>query len=563
MIVLGIANSKDSGACLMIDGKIISSINEERLCRKKLTKEFPFLSIDWVLANSGLSIDDVDSVGCGVWKGIDSWEMFPRYIEDALSACTEDAEANKSISDRLFSSIKVDRTQNEIFLEGLRKIGAEDKPLYRCNHHHAHALTAFYFSPFKEAMVLTLDGRGDFCSGSVSVMSRGGFTKLIKLESEFNSLGYFYGWVTKYLGFTPDRHEGKVTGLAAAGDPSSCLHILNKMIKFYNGSIKAGIGNYYKPDSYASVPEIENELKKFSREDIAAAAQKILEDTVVAYATHYLKLTEQKYLCLAGGIFANVLLNMKLRNIPGLQGLYVFPHMGDGGIPAGGAAYATLKMGGKIDPLLSVYLGPEYREEEIADEIIKYGLVPFKDPAFSDTLANHLATGKVIGFFNGRMEFGPRSLGARSIMVQAVDNGINVSLNKRLNRTEFMPFAPVTLEDFAADCYVDWKPEDINPWFMTSCYSCSEKMLLQSPAVVHIDNTARPQLVSKERNGHYYDVLNSYFKATGIPTLINTSFNRHEEPIICTPAEAIEELLAGSIDILGIYPFILESPKQS
>lgn len=558
MIVLGLANSKDSGACLMVDGKLVSAINEERLSRKKLTKEFPFLSIEWVLKDNGLKLDDVDAIGTGVWKGIDSWEMFPRYVIDAFSAYDMDANAAEVIHERVTSSIKTDRAQNAIFLDGLKKIGGQDKPLYRCNHHHAHAITAFYFSPFSRAMVLTLDGRGDFCSGSVSVMDRSGPAKLLKLEPEFNSLGYFYGWITKFLGFVPDRHEGKVTGLAAAGDPAVCRDILRKMIVFRDGGIVASVGKYYKPYSQASIPDIENELRRFKKEDVAAAAQDILEEVVVDYAMHYLKVTGERYLCVAGGIFANVLLNMRLRTIPGLEGIYVFPHMGDGGIPAGGAAYATMKMGGKIEALETAYLGPQYEEEKIAEEVRRRGLVAKKDPNFSDTVAQLLAQGKIVGFFNGRMEFGPRALGARSILVQATDSEINVSLNKRLNRTEFMPFAPVTLEEHAANCYVGWQPSDRNVWFMTSCYPCTEAMQQQSPAVVHLDKTARPQIVSKKRNGPYYDVLNSYYKLTGIPTLINTSFNRHEEPIICAPNEAIEELLSGSIDALGIYPFVLE-----
>lgn len=558
MIVLGVANSKDSGACLMIDGKLVSAINEERLSRKKLTKEFPLQSVEWVLKDSGMKLSDVDAIGTGVWKGIDSWEMFPRYVSATWRAYASDVKAAEIIEERLENSIRTDRSQNAIFLDGLKKIGGKDKPLYRCNHHHAHAITAFYFSPFRRALVLTLDGRGDFCSGSVSIMDRGEPAKLLKLEPEFNSLGYFYGWITKFLGFVPDRHEGKVTGLAAAGNPEVCRGILRKMITFREGSIVASVGKFYKPYAQASIPDIENELRHFKKEDVAAAAQEILEDTVVRYAKHYLNLTGEKYLCVAGGIFANVLLNMRLRTIPGLADIFVFPHMGDGGIPAGGAAYATIKMGGVIESLSTAYLGPQYKEEEIADEIRRHGLVAKKDLNFSHTLAEFLTQGKIVGFFAGRMEFGPRALGARSILVQAIDKNINNSLNNRLNRTEFMPFAPVTLEEHAKNCYVGWRPTDKNAWFMTSCYPCTKDMHEHSPAVVHLDGTARPQIVSKERNGPYYDVLNSYYKLTGIPTLINTSFNRHEEPIICTPKEAIEEFLVGSIDVLGIYPFVLK-----
>ncbi|MDP2430948.1 MAG: carbamoyltransferase C-terminal domain-containing protein [Pseudomonadota bacterium] len=557
MIVLGVANSKDSGACLMVDGRLVTAINEERLSRKKLTKEFPYRSIDWILQRHGITIRDVDAIGTGVWKGIDSWRMFPQFLSESLDASGREPAARTAIEERLKSSVQSDLRQSIEMQRGLDKIGASEARLFRCGHHHAHAITAFHFSHYDRALVITLDGRGDFCSGSVSQMSRTAPPNLLRLETEFNSLGVFYGWITRFLGFTPDRHEGKVTGLAAVGDPAKCRHVLRRMIRGDNGRILANVGNNYRPYATAVLPSIEIELRAFSKEDIAAAAQELLEDIVTNYVSYYLKETGESFLCLSGGIFANVLLNMRLKDLPGVEGVFVYPHMGDGGIAAGGAAYATLKLGGDVLPLSSAYLGPDYSVEKCAEQITKYGFSATPVANFAEFVAQDLYDGRIVGFFSGRMEYGPRSLGARSILASATDASINRSLNARLSRTEFMPFAPVTLEEEAEKRYIGWNPDHVNAQFMTSCYECTSLMIDEAPAVVHVDGTARPQIVSSERNGVYYEVLQAYFRKSGIPTLINTSFNRHEEPIICTPSEAIEEFVSGSVDTLAIYPFVL------
>lgn len=194
--------------------------------------------------------------------------------------------------------------------------------------------------PHEQALVVTIDGRGDFMSGSVSCWRKGRTPQILRTELEIDSLGVFYGWITYYLGFTPDRHEGKVVGLSASGDADRCIAILRKMIGAKDGCIRANIGGYYAPYMRAELPRLSKELREYRPQDIAAAAQRLLEETVISYVRHYLKETGERNLCVAGGIFANVLLNMHLRELPEVEHLFVFPHMGDGGIAAGGAAYA-------------------------------------------------------------------------------------------------------------------------------------------------------------------------------------------------------------------------------
>jgi carbamoyltransferase len=560
MKILGISNTKDSGACLLIDGEMVAAVNEERLSREKLTRVFPTRSIAWLMESYGLTPADVDAVGVGMWKGIASWTGFPAYVGAATARVAENPAARSAIMARLEGSVRSDRQQALEFEAGLASVGLAERPLLQCHHHHAHAITAFEYSPFGEALVVTLDGRGDFMSGSVSTWRRGEQPVLLRTEIELDSLGAFYGWITQYLGFTPDRHEGKVTGLAARGNPEACGPILRRMIGSTDGRLIGQVGDWYAPFMRAELPALRAALAGHSREDIAAGAQTVLEEVASAYVGHYLRQTGARNLCLAGGIFANVLLNQKLRELPGVDGFFVFPHMGDGGIAAGGAAYATRKMGGRVKPMQDAYIGPVFDEKACADAIAVAGLRATRPADLAAEVAGLLDEGLVVGVFQGRMEYGPRALGNRTIMARATEAHINDTLNRRLARSEFMPFAPVTMAEHAADCYVGWRTTDVAPRYMTSCYACTPEMQAQSPAVVHVDGTARPQIVRHEDNPFYHDVLRAYHARTGIPTLINTSFNEHEAPIVCAPEQAVDVLAQDGIDALAMPPFLVRRP---
>jgi carbamoyltransferase len=506
---------------------------------------------------------DVDAVGLGAWVGADSWTTFPDYLREAMERGAESADVRTAIMSRVNGSIASDRRQIADLEDGLHCIGLAEKPRFQCGHHHAHAVTAFEFSPFERALVVTLDGRGDFLSGSVSVWQRGGATALLRQELELDSLGAFYGWITRYLGFTPDRHEGKVTGLAAHGNSDACAAILQRSIGTEDGRIRANVGPCYAPFMRADLPELAAALAPYSREDVAAGAQSVLERVAVSYVSHYLEKSGESNLCLAGGIFANVLLNQRLKNLPGVERLFIFPHMGDGGISAGGAAFATRQRGISIEPLRSVYLGPEFDDAQCRTVIESAGCVFEQPNDLADVVAHELDAGAVVGVFQGRMEYGPRALGNRSILARATDASINYSLNKRLNRSEFMPFAPVTLREHASRCYSDWRRDDLPAIYMTSCYACAPWMREVSPAVVHVDGSARPQVISREDNPFYYDVLTAYERLSGIPSIVNTSFNEHEAPIVCTPAQAVEALRRDAIDLLAMPPYLVRSNHRA
>ncbi|KER06994.1 Nodulation protein NolNO [Marine Group I thaumarchaeote SCGC AAA799-E16] len=363
-IVLGITNTQDSGACLLKNGKMIAAVNEERFNREKLTQKFPINSIKWILKEHNIKKNEIDAIGMGIWKGM-SKEFFPEYVKEIIS----DNKIKNILKERFENSIKSDKKKKLEFFSGLKKLGLEKKPIFWCDHHLAHAYSAFMFSPFSKALTITSDARGDFLSSSVTLWKRGTNPQILHQDSEFNSLGVFYGWITNFIGFTPYRHEGKITGLAAHGNPKKCIHIMKKMIEFKNGRIIGNIGEYYAPHVKAKLPKLRKELHKHTKEDIAAAAQFWLEKIIIDYAKFYLKKTKETNLCVAGGIFANVLVNMKLRELKRVKGFFVFPHMGDGGIAAGGAAFAASRLNDKIQSIKDAYLGVEFSEREISSSM--------------------------------------------------------------------------------------------------------------------------------------------------------------------------------------------------
>ena len=348
-------------------------------------------------------------------------------------------------------------------------------------------------------------------------------------------------------------------GLAAFGNKMKAYKEIAKMISFdkKNNCFK---GNYEKGLYIAS---FENKnlnflLKKYSKKDIAAATQKRLEDVVLDFIKYNIK--KKTKLALAGGVFANVKLNQKISELNKIEKIFVFPNMGDGGLSVGTAALSFYKkkkyLPRKID---NMYLGPKFSNKEILNQIKKYKLKALKIKNPSKFIANEISEGKVVGIFQGRMEFGPRSLGNRSIIVQAKDVSVNDWLNKKLKRTEFMPFAPITLIENKDEYYKDIQKKELCMKFMTITVDCKKKALAKFPAAVHIDNTARPQLIDKKYNSLLYDLILNYKKITNSGTLINTSFNMHEEPIVCSPKDALRAFKLGNLDYLFIGNYILKN----
>ncbi|MBM4000044.1 MAG: hypothetical protein FJ297_10995 [Planctomycetes bacterium] len=266
-------------------------------------------------------------------------------------------------------------------------------------------------------------------------------------------------------------------------------------------------------------------------------------------------------IALSGGVNANVKLNQRIREVPGVKCVFVYPNMGDGGCATGAAMLACGAASFRAEPIDHVYYGPDYADHEIESALRDANLAFDRSPDIEETVADLLVENRIVGRFEGRMEYGPRALGNRSILYPAQDPDVNQWLNHQLGRTEFMPFAPAALASEAPQLFKNLDGCEKTAEFMTVTFDCTERMTRQCPAAVHVDHTARPQLVSPTTNASFHAILAAYHRRTGIPSVINTSFNMHEEPIVCSPDDAIRAFLQGRIDYLAIGSYLVPHPK--
>jgi len=558
MIILGIVNEDVSGACIVNNCRIVAAASEERFTRVKNDSSWPAQSIEYVLKHQNIRLSDVDYVAYG-WSGDFKSSkhllmFFDRVVEETLN--------NPGQIDTFRKRVEIEITRDaEVhghFLDFVRKNNFASKTFY-IDHHECHALSAFACSPFETALVLTADGRGDYQSFTVSVFNNSNY-EVIHRTSSIDSLGFFYARITALLGFKVNRHEGKITGLAAYGDPLKYLPLMEQMISYKNGRIISHTGPYYRPWLHDPVfsDELTQIIKQAKREDIAAAAQRHLENIVVSMAEYYLKKTGLKHVCMAGGVFANVSLNKKIFDIKQVENVFIQPHMSDGGLALGAATGAAYQLTSEKVQMDSMYLGPEFSDDEIAsylnDDEFNISRLESSDMKI-ESAVHAIKNNKVVGWFQGRMEHGPRALCHRSIMYHCNDKSVNKWLNDRMQRTEFMPFAPATAIELAPKCYKKWEKDQIASYYMTITYDCYEEMIRNCPAAVHIDGTARPQVISEESEPTVHKLLLKWYEETGGLSLINTSFNKHEEPIVCSPYDAVQALRESMVDVLIIGSF--------
>lgn len=571
MAVLSFSQEHEAGTTIVKDGKIIAAINEERLTRVKNQDGFPEKSLKTVFEIAKISPDDIEHVVIPEISKLKDLlkNVIPLYPFTVFQKGKTRFPGFKEAFKHLLLSARIvllsyarvgfeHRRDNQ----RLRKMFPRAK-FHRVEHHVAHAAAAYFTSDFNKAIIISADYWGDFVSTMVSVGEGKEITPVSR--SYFpHSLGHYYAKVTQWLGFKPNRHEGKIVGLAAYGNPNSPAYDEIKDLLYCDGLVLKApymIGRIWHP----KIPFFKNNLmrrliKKYSREDISAVFQRRFEEVFVELAANAYKKYKIDTVLLVGGSFANVKLNQRIFEIDGIRNIFVFPNMSDGGISTGAALHYDIQNNGSTGSRLNdVYFGPGYSEQEI-EAALKRADIKYKHFDYIERkIAELLAEGHVIARFNGRMEFGPRALGNRSILYPAVDPSVNDWLNKRLGRTEFMPFAPVTLEEYADKCYANLKGAEYTAKFMTITFDCTDFMKEKSPATVHVDGTARPQLISEKDNKSYYNILKEYHKITGIPTIVNTSFNMHEEPIVCTPDDAIRAFKMGHLDYLAIGNFLVEA----
>ena len=607
MKVLGVSPlDKDSTVTVVEDGKILYAASEERFTRVKLQDGFPWRAFEDALAATGSTAAEFDKVVYPFLTFDEETRLFEKNLakerdflnQTAANPTAEElreararvptsrppvpglADPNermekgllKSVAYKLLASEGIisrnvakrgserwgreassfhSRWQQELET-ALQEIGLGGK-LKRVEHHLSHAANAYFNSGFDEALIVTLDGYGSGLSGSVSIGRNGRIERVHDQECP-HSLGTFYESVTSALGFTPSRHEGKIVGLAAYGDPEVLGDVLRRRVVQQNGGFRIlETNNIYFARMLAT---------EFPKIDVAAAYQRVLEEIATAYVSQYLRQTGIRNLVLSGGVVANVKLNQRLRAIPGVVGIFVHPNMGDGGCGTGAALLEFAGQPATRERLTDVYFGPSFTSSQITEALSRAQL-PFTEyRPIEPRVATLLAAGKVVARFDGRMEYGPRALGHRSILYHAKEPAVNQWLNQRLGRTEFMPFAPATLYEHRAACYQHVDGADYAAQFMTITFDCTDAMKRDCPAAIHVDGTARPQLVSAQSSPGFHRLLTEYHRITGIPSLINTSFNMHEEPIVCTPDDAVRAFLQGNLDYLAIGDFLVEHPSS-
>jgi predicted NodU family carbamoyl transferase len=471
------------------------------------------------------------------------------------------------LRDHIIDSVIGRRCHSE-WLVGARGLFKMDSNF---DHHMCHAASAYYPSGFDKALIVSLDGMGDYYSCRVLLGEAGRLTPLKAYYYEEMPVGLNYEYVTSMLGFNPLRHAGKITGLAAYGKENpECSAALEE---FYGDTWER---RWKRHDGYAAYLASgfdgarrlarvrETRFGAFSREDIAYAVQKRTEDRVCDLVRKW----HERYpdvtsIALAGGVFANVKVNQRVKEL-GFTSIFVQPAMSDAGLCLGAAILEAVRAnGGALKPyrLKDVFLGVEYSDEEIDEAIARAGLAATHVPedSIARRIAEHIHAGKVVAHFHGRMEFGPRALGNRSILYSAADPDVNRWLNNQLNRTEFMPFAPAVMFEHASEYFIGVEGAEHTAEFMTITFDCTERAKREIPAAIHVDGTARPQLVHKDRNPRFYSILKAYKELSGVPVTINTSFNMHEEPIVASPEDAIRSYQQGKLDVLVMGNQIIES----
>ena len=605
MRVLGISPlDKDSTVTLVDDGKVVFAAGEERFSRVKLQDGFPWRALQAAVQYAGLETAEIDCVTYPFFTSAEETRLFRGnldaerdFIDDggrwsdlireastriparstaipglrdpnermekglaksvAYRILANESVISRNVAKRLSeqwgrdASLFHQKWQDELE-SGLEEIGLRQK-LKRVEHHLSHAANAYFNSGFDEALIVTLDGYGSGLAGTISV-GRGGHIQRLHGVEYPHSLGTFYESVTSALGFKPSRHEGKIVGLAAYGDPAILRDVLLARFDLQPGAFRIRESNnlYFARMLATQFPKI----------DVAAGYQHVLERVATAYVVHYLAQTGIRNVVLSGGVVANVKLNQRIRELPNVDGLFIHPNMGDGGCGTGAALLEFTGCDRLSQRLDDVYWGPEFSSDEIAEALQTSQLQFTRHDPIEPMLARLIADGKVVARFNGRMEYGPRALGNRSILYHAKEPEVNQWLNQRLGRTEFMPFAPATLHEQRSECYRNIDGADYAAQFMTVTFDCTDKMKSDSPAAVHVDGTARPQLVTHESNPSFYRIISEYYHLSGIPSVINTSFNMHEEPIVCTPDDAIRAFLQGNLDYLAIGPFLVPHPSS-
>jgi carbamoyltransferase len=575
MYTLGInAAFHDQAACLVVDGQVLAAAEEERFTHIKHGKrpvpfstwELPFHAIDYCLSVAGISLRDVDHVA----YSFDPNLLLGRHAGQATIHLPLEPSAHptpaewESAWDPLFLASIVNAPRH-LASGAPHHLGRSfrgarpDGPYcwHFVEHHDAHAASAFLPSPFERAAVMTLDGRGERATTSYGVGAGNQIERIGQVDFP-HSLGLLYEEVTGYLGFLPSSDEYKVMALASFGEPAF-VREFREIIRLRECGVYEiaphDLTTLFGPARERGGP---TEQRHY---DIAHSLQVVLEETVLAIAGWLHAATGCADLCLAGGVALNCVMNARLLERGPFERIWVQPASGDAGTALGAALLVDAEQRASTQRdwrMIDAFLGPDYDDAEI-EEFLKWTKVPYRRlEDVAEQVADILAADRVVGWYQGRMEFGPRALGARSILASPISPAMQARLNEIKDREDFRPVAPVVLESEAPNWFRDARESP----FMLFVYDVLPERASQIPAVRHVDGTARIQTIRREQHPLYHDLLSAFQARTGVPVLVNTSFNTRGEPVVCTPRDAVECFWTSPLDALAIGSFLLEKPGR-
>ena len=571
MIILGIYDWHNCGAAVVIDGELVAAIEEERLTRNKVEFGFPVNSIREVIRLAQVKWDKIDAVAVAGVR--DPFFMARRNISRYKFERKMGAKWNWQYTLwRIIYNLRnippipdLERFFNRrIIVNQVKRLyDFPEEKIFLIDHHLCHAAAAYRTSGFNKALLFAVDGSGDGYSTTV-FRGKEAELKLLAGASEKASLGKLYSNVTLGLGFKKISDEGKIMGLAAYGNADNFYGEIDKIIQIKDiDTLSFDVSADLIGNSYAK--KIKKLALCYKREDIAAAVQLKLETVMTSVVKHFVKKTGVSAVVLVGGVAMNVKMNQKIRELDEVEELFIFPNMTDGGVACGAAlqvAYELNKAQGvklKSHRIENVFLGPSFNNDEAKLAIDKEGIEAVFVEDIDNKVAELVASGSIVGRVTGKMEFGPRALGNRSILVLPTDRKIEDILNQRLHRDEFMPFGPSVLEEYAVNEYfVHGKKSP----FMVETFTINDKYLDTFPSIIHVDNTVRPQTVSHEHNPRYYKIIKKIGDITGNYIVLNTSYNMHGEPIVCSPQDALNTFKQGPVDYLALGNWLIGYEKR-
>lgn len=560
MYILGLnCYMHEASACLLKDARLKAMVQEERFNRIKHSGNFPYSSIEFCLQQEGIGFEDIEHVSFY----FDPWLAIKKRAIFFLKYLPKSYGFLKNKGSSWFNIVTLKRRLNNKF-----RLSRNSFKIHFINHHLSHAASSFLVSPFEEAAILSIDSVGEWTSTWLG-KGQGNKIECLKKIDFPHSLGIFYTALTQYLGFQPNNGEGKVMGLAPYGDPSRYRQTFDDMVRIQkNGGFKLNLdyfnfiylGNSIRyTDKMVKVlgtPRLPESEIQPRHADIAASLQEKLEQICLNLARHLYDITKQKKICLAGGVALNCVMNSKVLTDTPFDDIFIQPAANDAGTSLGAAYYLYNVILNNKDRFVleHPYWGPEYTNQDYEQSLFQYNSV-LKYQHHEDICritAKLLAEGKIVGWFQGRMEIGPRALGNRSILADPRREYMKDLLNKKVkHRESFRPFAPSVLEE-EVDNYFN---KNYQSPFMLLTYSVLKEKQGIIPSVIHIDGTGRLQTIDKETNYKFWKLIFEFKRITGISVILNTSFNVRGQPIVCSPADAIECFLSTDMDylVLGDY----------